>query len=77
MFKINRDNHAKDFYGRDNSLNESFESAKNWFDGQEHESMTRKPLKTDTVKKMVNPKIVIAACLMISGAKQAVDRLVV
>ena len=52
MFRINRENHAKDFHGRDQNLNESFESAKSWFDSQEHESMTRKPLKTETVKKI-------------------------
>jgi len=77
MFRINRENHAKEFHGRDQNLNESFESAKRWFDSQEHESMTRKPLNTETVKKMVNPKIVIAVCLLISGTKQAVDRIIV
>lgn len=76
MFKINRDKQAEEFHGRDNLLNEDFESAKKMFDGQTHESMTRKHLSTDDVKKMVDPKVIVCACLLISGVKKTVDRLV-
>ena len=38
--------------------------------------MTRKPLTTDEVKKMVDPKLVLGACLLITGAKKGVDRVV-
>lgn len=76
MFQINRDNRANEFHGKDTLLNESFESAKKWFDSQQHESMTRKPLNNDEVKKMLDPKKVIFACLLISGVKKTVDRLV-
>jgi len=76
MFKINRDNQPHDFHGRDSKLNDSFESAKTKFDSTTHESMTRKHLSTDDVKKMVDPKVVLLACLLISGVKQTCDRLV-
>ena len=76
MFKINRDNQSQDFHGRDQTLNDDFESAKTRFDNQTHESMTRKHLSTEDVKKMVDPKVVIMACLLISGVKKTVDRLV-
>ena len=76
MFKINRENHAEEFHGRNKKLNSSFESAKSLFDGQTHESMTRKPLSTEDVKKMVDPRKVIAVCILISGAKKTVDCIV-
>ena len=38
--------------------------------------MTRKALNTDEVKKMVDPKKVVAACLFVSGVKKTVDCLV-
>ena len=76
MFKINRDNHAREFHGKSKQLNHEFESAKSWFDSQTHESMTRKPLDTEDVKKMVDPKKVIGACLLSFGAKKAVDVIV-
>ena len=76
MFNINRGNHAKQFHGKSTDLNNQFESAKKWFDDQTHESMTRKPLSTEDVKKMVDPRIVIGACLLITGAKKGVDQMV-
>ena len=38
--------------------------------------MTRKPLKMKDVKEMVDPKKVIGACLLVSGVKKTVDRIV-
>ena len=73
MFKINRENHAKEFHGRSKQLNDEFESAKGWFDKQTHESMTRKHLSSEDVQKMVDPKKVIGACLLSFGVKKVVD----
>ena len=57
-------------------MNEEFDRAKDWFDKRTHESMTRKPLESEEVAKMMNPKIVIAGCLGIAATKKAVDRMV-
>ena len=66
----------EDFHGRDQTLNQGFEDAKKVFDSQSHESMTRKHLTTDEVKRMVDPKIVIATCLFMTGVKKTVDKIV-
>ena len=76
MFKIKRDSHAAEFHGKDTQLNDEFEKAKSIFDSQTHESMNRKPIKIKDVKKMVDPKKVIASILFISGVKKTVDVLV-
>ena len=76
MFKINRDNQAKEFHGFNQEINQSFDSAQEWFDKRTHESMTRKPLSTEAVKKMVNPKVVLGSLILISGCKKSVDLLV-
>ena len=53
-----------------------FEAAKQWFDSQERDSLRRKPMKSKEVAKMVGPARVIAGCILLSGTKKTVDRLV-
>ena len=53
-----------------------FEEAKRMFDSETHESMTRKPIKTKDLPKIMNPAKVVLATLLITGMKKSVDRLV-
>ena len=46
------------------------------FDQETHESMTRKPIKTKDLPKIVNPAKIVVATLLITGFKKTVDRLV-
>ena len=57
-------------------LEYDFEDAKKLFDQQTHESMTRKPIKTKDLPKVMNPAKVVLATLLITGLKKSVDRLV-
>lgn len=57
-------------------LDNSFEDAKRQFDKETHESLTRKPIKTKDLPKIINPVKVILACFLFSGFKKTVDRLV-
>ena len=57
-------------------LDFDFEDACRSFDKETHESMTRKPIKTKDLPKVINPTKVIVATLLITGFKKTVDRLV-
>ena len=74
MFTINSDQIPG--MHQDQKLKDEFKRAEKEFDEQTHESMTRKPIQTEDVKKMVDPAKVVVACLLLSGVKKTVDRLV-
>ena len=73
LFKIKKGKNMQDFHGTDDNLNNSFDHAMKWFDSKEHESMTRRPLKDEEVRKMVDPVKVVAGCFGLGALKKTVD----
>ena len=55
---------------------QSFESAKKWFDERTHESMTRRPLEDKEFKKVLPMKNVIMGLMFLFGTNKAVCRVI-